>query len=63
MNPPLSASTLRDNARFFARIQDVPTEAVTQGIGTVVSGRSTRERAAETVPNLSTHEPVRMPNV
>ena len=32
----LTESTINDNARFFARRQDVPTKAVTMGIGTIL---------------------------
>jgi len=32
----LSETTIRDNARFFQRIEDVPTEAITMGIGTIL---------------------------
>lgn len=32
----LTESTIRDNARFFSRKEDVPTRAVTMGIGTVL---------------------------
>ncbi|WIB62118.1 glucosamine-6-phosphate deaminase (plasmid) [Curtobacterium sp. MCLR17_007] len=36
----LAESTRRANARFFASVADVPTNAVTQGIGTVLEARS-----------------------
>ena len=32
----LTESTINDNARFFARRRDVPTKAVTMGIGTIL---------------------------
>jgi len=32
----LSESTIRDNARFFERREDVPTEAITMGIATIL---------------------------
>ena len=32
----LTESTINDNARFFARRQDVPTKAITMGIGTIL---------------------------
>jgi glucosamine-6-phosphate deaminase len=32
----LTKSTIKDNARFFKRIQDVPTRAISMGIGTVL---------------------------
>ncbi len=32
----LTESTINDNARFFARRQDVPTRAITMGIGTIL---------------------------
>ena len=35
----LSATTRRDNARFFARPDDVPTHCLTQGVGTIVEAR------------------------
>jgi len=35
----LSDRTRRDNARFFAGIDDVPTHCVTQGLGTVLEAR------------------------
>lgn len=35
----LSDRTRRDNARFFAGIDDVPTHCVTQGLGTVLDAR------------------------
>jgi glucosamine-6-phosphate deaminase len=37
---PLSESTRRDNARFFDRLEDVPTHCVTQGLGTIMQARS-----------------------
>jgi glucosamine-6-phosphate deaminase len=35
----LTPQTREDNARFFARLEDVPTEAITMGIGTVLECR------------------------
>ncbi|WP_230673248.1 glucosamine-6-phosphate deaminase [Rathayibacter sp. Leaf248] len=35
----LTEATRRDNARFFGSIEEVPTHAVTQGIGTVLRAR------------------------
>lgn len=35
----LSEETRRDNARFFASIDDVPRQAITQGIGTILQAR------------------------
>ena len=35
----LTESTIKDNSRFFARIEDVPTSAVTMGIGTIMRAR------------------------
>ncbi|MBI2193720.1 MAG: glucosamine-6-phosphate deaminase [Planctomycetes bacterium] len=35
----LTQNTIRDNSRFFARKEDVPTEAVTMGIGTILESR------------------------
>jgi len=32
----LTAQTIKDNSRFFARIEDVPTRAITMGIGTIL---------------------------
>jgi glucosamine-6-phosphate deaminase len=32
----LTRSTIKDNSRFFKRIQDVPTRAISMGIGTVL---------------------------
>jgi glucosamine-6-phosphate deaminase len=32
----LTPETIRDNARFFARVEDVPTTAISMGIGTVL---------------------------
>jgi len=32
----LTESTIKDNSRMFAKVQDVPTQAVTMGIGTVL---------------------------
>jgi glucosamine-6-phosphate deaminase len=36
----LSPETRRDNARFFASIDDVPTLCITQGVGTIVRART-----------------------
>jgi glucosamine-6-phosphate deaminase len=36
----LSEDTLAANARFFNHIEDVPTQAMTQGIGTILRARS-----------------------
>ena len=35
----LASQTRRDNARFFDDVKDVPTEAITQGIGTILTSR------------------------
>lgn len=35
----LTAETVRDNARFFARDEDVPRLAVTMGVGTILESR------------------------
>lgn len=35
----LSKETRRDNARFFGSIDDVPRQAITQGIGTILQAR------------------------
>ena len=35
----LSEATRRDNARFFESIDDVPRQAITQGIGTILQAR------------------------
>ena len=35
----LTPQTIEDNSRFFERIEDVPTEAITMGIGTVLDAR------------------------
>lgn len=35
----LAASTMADNARYFDRAEDVPTEAITQGLGTIFAAR------------------------
>ena len=32
----LTANTIKDNSRFFKRVQDVPTKAISMGIGTVL---------------------------
>jgi glucosamine-6-phosphate deaminase len=36
----LSRQTIRDNARFFARPEDVPVHAVTMGVGTILEART-----------------------
>lgn len=36
----LSERTRQDNARFFASIDDVPRQAITQGIGTILQARA-----------------------
>jgi glucosamine-6-phosphate deaminase len=36
----LSDRTRADNARFFARADDVPTHCITQGLGTILAARS-----------------------
>src|SRR3972149_4311300 len=36
---PLSEETRRDNARFFASLEEVPTHAITMGIGTIMEAR------------------------
>jgi len=36
----LTKSTIEDNARFFESIDDVPTQAITMGIGTVLRARN-----------------------
>lgn len=35
----LTQSTIKDNSRFFKRIQDVPTQAITMGIATVLRAK------------------------
>ena len=35
----LAESTIADNARYFDRREDVPTEAITQGLGTILEAR------------------------
>ncbi|MDD4889112.1 MAG: 6-phosphogluconolactonase, partial [Phycisphaerae bacterium] len=35
----LTDQTIKDNARFFAKLADVPTQAITMGIGTVFKAR------------------------
>ena len=35
----LSPQTIRDNARFFARVEDVPVHAVTMGVATILEAR------------------------
>lgn len=35
----LTDQTRRDNARFFASVDDVPTHAITQGVGTILEAR------------------------
>jgi glucosamine-6-phosphate deaminase len=36
---PLTENTIRDNARFFSSIDDVPRSAISMGIGTILSAR------------------------
>lgn len=36
----LTESTIKDNSRFFEKIEDVPTTAVTMGIGTIMRANS-----------------------
>ena len=36
----LTESTIRDNSRLFEKVEDVPTEAVTMGIGTILDAES-----------------------
>ncbi|MHC1750038.1 MAG: glucosamine-6-phosphate deaminase [Cellulosilyticaceae bacterium] len=36
----LDERTIKDNARFFESIEEVPTEAITMGIGTIMSAKS-----------------------
>jgi glucosamine-6-phosphate deaminase len=36
---PLAKKTIEDNSRFFERIEDVPTSAITMGVGTIMSAR------------------------
>ena len=36
---PLTENTIRDNARFFSSIDDVPRSAISMGIGTIMSAR------------------------
>ena len=36
----LTANTIKDNARFFAKLEDVPKRAVTMGIGTVLEAET-----------------------
>ncbi len=35
----LTPNTIKDNSRFFARIEDVPTKALSMGIGTINEAR------------------------
>ena len=35
----IAESTIKDNARFFARIEDVPTKAVTMGLKSIMNAR------------------------
>jgi len=35
----LKESTIKDNSRFFAKIEDVPTQAITMGIGTILDSK------------------------
>ncbi|MCC8023537.1 MAG: glucosamine-6-phosphate deaminase, partial [Clostridiales bacterium] len=36
----LKESTIRDNARFFDRVEDVPTHALTMGIGSIMNAKN-----------------------
>lgn len=36
----LTESTIQDNARFFEKIDDVPTKAVSMGLGTIMNAKS-----------------------
>lgn len=36
---PLAESTREDNSRFFDRIEDVPRQCITQGLGTIMAAR------------------------
>ena len=36
----LDERTIQDNARFFSSIEEVPTEAITMGIGTIMTAKS-----------------------
>lgn len=36
----LTESTIQDNARFFEKIEDVPTKAVSMGLGTIMNAKS-----------------------
>ncbi len=36
---PLTENTIRDNARFFGSVDDVPRSAISMGIGTILSAR------------------------
>ena len=51
----LAASTIRDNARLFDRIEDVPTRAITMGIADVMQAKkillmANGKNKAEAVP-------------
>jgi glucosamine-6-phosphate deaminase len=35
----LTQQTIQDNSRFFDRVEDVPTEAITMGVGTILEAR------------------------
>lgn len=35
----LTQQTIQDNSRFFDRIEDVPTQAITMGVGTILEAR------------------------
>ncbi|MDI6782721.1 MAG: glucosamine-6-phosphate deaminase [bacterium] len=35
----LTESTIKDNARFFAKIEDIPTSAISMGIGTILEAK------------------------
>lgn len=53
----LTPQTRRDNARFFAHLDDVPTHCVTQGLGTIMESRvavlvATGENKADAVRRM-----------
>lgn len=50
----LTESTIQDNSRFFKRIEDVPTRALSMGIGTIMEAReivllATKDNKAEAI--------------
>ena len=59
----LSETTRADNARFFARPEDVPTQCLTQGLGTILEARTGGARGvgARTRPRPS-RRPSRVPS-